>query len=190
MWQHELQPRRSKQGVWRAAAAADAEHRDWNKMVAAVDRACFADICMSDHHRRSCMSHAVLYSCHTSARRSSLLSLCYTFECDNVCDSSLETYSYDSYFAAERKNACAEATRPTLHVATSLQAHARIALRGGEMPDMGIDTHGHGRGLGRERGGTQRWARRLPSRRSSRARTERSSCYRRPIAGCGQVSVG
>ena len=41
--------------------------------------------------------------------------------------SSLDTHSHDSYSAAERKNARAEATRPTLRVANSLTGpHVRV----------------------------------------------------------------
>ena len=79
--QRELQPRRSQQGAWHAPPPADAELRESDKLVAAADRAYFADIFRSDHHRRACMSHAVLCSCYTSALGSSALSLCYTSEC-------------------------------------------------------------------------------------------------------------
>ena len=48
--------------------------------------------------------------------------------------SSLDTHSHDSYSAAERKNARAEATRPTLRVANSLQAH--MCVRWSQRGDM------------------------------------------------------
>ena len=51
-----------------------------------------------------------------------------------IFDSSLDTHSHDSYSAAERKNARAEATRPTLRVANSLQAHMCAAYA--QMGDM------------------------------------------------------
>ena len=57
------------------------------------------------------------------ARRSSAVPVLYFRERPRIFDSSLDTHSYDSYSAAERKHACAEATRPTLRVANALQAH-------------------------------------------------------------------
>ena len=75
--------------------------------VTAVGCACFADICMSEQHGRACMSHAVLYSCYMYIREraADLLS---AVECGYVF-LSLDTHT-------TRKNARAEATRPTLHV--------------------------------------------------------------------------
>ena len=66
----------------------------------------------------------MLYSTRAiRARRCRLLSLLYFRERPRTFHSSLDTHSYDSYSAAERTPARAEATRPTLRVANSLQAH-------------------------------------------------------------------
>ena len=61
----------------------------------------------------------------TRARRSSAVPVLYFRVQLRTIGSSLDTHSYDSYSAAERTPARAEATRPTLRVANSLQAHMR-----------------------------------------------------------------
>ena len=74
----------------------DAEQSCCLKPVTAVGCACFADICISEHHRRACMSYAVQYSLlvlyeRATASRLLSVSLCYSIECGD-----LDTHSYDS----------------------------------------------------------------------------------------------
>jgi hypothetical protein len=83
-------------------------------------------ICGHLHVRADLVEHAcrMLYCTRAvRARRSYAVPVLYFRERLRIFDSSLDTHSYDSYSAAERKDARAEATRPTLRVANSLRAH-------------------------------------------------------------------
>ena len=51
-------------GFAQQGAPSNTEQHSCLNPVTAVGCACFADICMSEHRGRACMSHAVLYSCY------------------------------------------------------------------------------------------------------------------------------